>query len=158
MKIYALKDRFLNYYLAPFIGESQQQVIAAVAMLITTGGEQHAISQAPHHFEIWELADFDEQTGELNTSTRNLVIDCSSIVRGSLRNTGEQGSRETGGPAAQGKGQPLYSRDLRATEKRAVATALEPEDRTPPNSYPKDRGADQRTEDRSLIDPARGSI
>lgn len=83
MKIYAIRDRLLDYYMQPFAGPDDKPVLASIAKMINAQGEQSDIAQAPHHFEVWELGTIDEE-GHINP-TRKLLADCNSLVRPSLR-------------------------------------------------------------------------
>jgi len=91
MKIYALRDRLIDYYLQPFIAPTEKQMLASLAQLVN-GEENHAVAKAPHHFEAWELAEIDEE-GNV-TPTRRLVADASSLLRAGIRETTERNSTE----------------------------------------------------------------
>lgn len=83
MNLYAIRDRLLNYFLNPFVGPSDKQVLAAIAQTIN-GDDRHAIQQAPQHFEVWRLAKIEEETGKV-TPAYELLADCTSLIRGGLR-------------------------------------------------------------------------
>lgn len=83
MKIYAIRDRLIDYYMQPFVGPDDKPVLASVAKLVNTGDPQSDIAQAPHHFEVWKLGEVTED-GHL-VPDRELVADCSSLVRPGIR-------------------------------------------------------------------------
>lgn len=99
LKLYAIRDRLLGYFMQPFPGPSDHQVKAAVAHNVNEGGT-HAINQAPHQFELWRLAGFDETTGKV-TAEPEYLCDLSSLIRGSVRAGGDAG--ETALASAEGR-------------------------------------------------------
>lgn len=93
MKIYAIKDRMIDYFMTPFTGESDRQVQAGLAQTINNPGNMNAIAQTPHHFELWQLGEVNEDTGKI-TEHREFIADCSSLVRPSIRGPGKSGETE----------------------------------------------------------------
>lgn len=94
MKIYAIKDRMIDYFMTPFTGESDRQVQAGLAQTINNPGNMNAIAQTPHHFELWQLGEVNEDTGKI-TEHREFIADCSSLVRPSIRGPGKSAGPET---------------------------------------------------------------
>lgn len=96
MKIYAVRDRLIDYFMQPFVGQSDKQVLSALSETINRD-HTHAIQAAPHHFEVWELGEVDEDTGEIRPK-RQLLADCASLVRASVRTDpgAEPGGRPNG--------------------------------------------------------------
>lgn len=84
MNLYALRDRLIDYFMRPFTAPSDQEVMQSIAQVINSGDTSNAVTQAPHHFEIWKLAEIDEQ-GYVKGEGRCLVCDCSSLVREGVR-------------------------------------------------------------------------
>lgn len=78
MKIYAVRDRMLNYYMQPFAGPGDKEVLAAISAQVNNG-DAVGIAAAPHHYEIWRLADISEE-GHVQES-REFIADCSSLIR-----------------------------------------------------------------------------
>lgn len=78
MKIYAIHDRMIAYFMQPFIGNDDKQVAASIAETINGEG-LHAIQQAPHHFELWRLGSIDEE-GNV-TKDKEYICSCDSLVR-----------------------------------------------------------------------------
>lgn len=83
MKIYAIRDRLINYFMAPFAGPDQHADIFAAVATQVNGDTNDAICQAPHHFEIWTLGEVQED-GTL-VPKREFLADCSSLVRTGIR-------------------------------------------------------------------------
>jgi len=90
MHLYAIRDRLIDYYLQPFCGQNDKAITAALAETIN-GERSHAIQQAPHHFELYKLADIDEETGAV-TPNKVFVADCASLVRDIVRTTRTTGT------------------------------------------------------------------
>lgn len=82
MNIYAIRDRLIDYYMQPFMGPSDKEVLAAVAVSVNNPDSKEPIHHAPHHFEIWRLGKIDQETGEV-VRDRELLADAASLVRGS---------------------------------------------------------------------------
>ena len=93
MKIYAIRDRLIDYYLQPFAGPDEKNVLAAISQQVNGKGDS-AIEAAPQHFEIWELGTVDE-TGHI-TPTRRLIADCASLIRPDIRNRKSRGQQVDG--------------------------------------------------------------
>lgn len=89
LKLYAIRDRLIGYFMQPFPGPSDHQVKAAVATNVNNGGD-HAINQAPHQFELWRLAGIDEETGKV-TGDPEYLCELASLIRGSVRAGGDAG-------------------------------------------------------------------
>lgn len=139
MKIYAIRDRLLDYYMQPFAGPDDKAVLASIARMINTQGEQSDIAQAPHHFEVWELGDIDEE-GHINP-TRKLLADCSSLVRPGIRERNAPGRPEDGATAEISRGKvPSTYPDPRAAQRPPEAAVAAKEDETlyasPPPTRP----------------------
>lgn len=88
MRLYAIRDRLLDYFLQPFVGPSDRQVKAAVAENVNNRESQHAVAQAPQQFELWRLAEIDETTGQVQ-GEREYLCDLNSLVRGGVRPAGD---------------------------------------------------------------------
>lgn len=88
MKIFAVRDRLLDYYMQPFVGPNHKEVQAALARTVNNLEDTNGISQAPHHFELWELGEITEE-GHI-TPTRILVCDCASLIRVGVRSKAER--------------------------------------------------------------------
>lgn len=91
MNLYAIRDRLIDYYMVPFPAPSHSQVKAAIASQVNNGdGHANVITQAPHQFEIWQLAEIDTETGRI-TEKREYLCDCSSLIRPGVRENGRPG-------------------------------------------------------------------
>jgi len=97
LKLYALRDRLLDYYKQPFLGPGDKTVMASLANMINNEGDSDFV-QAPHHFELWTLAEVHE-SGEV-IAAKEFICDCAGLVRKNLRDPGEPGdyTRETTPP------------------------------------------------------------
>lgn len=106
MKLYALRDNLLAYFLAPFVAPNDNAVKAALSQSITAGGDNNAIAQAPHQFTVWEIAEIDEETLQLAPIHR-ILCDCSSLIRarpGKTESGASTGTNGTGGYPAVPRG------------------------------------------------------
>jgi len=83
MKIYALRDKLINYFMLPFAAPSDADVLAGIAQQVNTQESMSAIAQAPHHFEIWKLGEVDDQ-GHI-TPKKELLADANSLIRENIR-------------------------------------------------------------------------
>lgn len=99
MKIYALRDRLIDYYMQPFVGPDDKNVLASVARLVNNGEVTSDITQAPHQFEVWSLGHVTDD-GHL-VPERNYLADCASLVRAGIRKTPDTGAGETPGAEIQ---------------------------------------------------------
>jgi len=113
MKIYAIRDRLIDYFMQPFLGPDDKNVLASVARLVNQGEITSDIAQAPHHFEVWALGEVQED-GTL-ISHRELLSDCSSLIRTDLR------------------GLPPGRSRIEAPEHPEISRHRAPEDTTGPN-------------------------
>jgi len=82
MKIYAVRDRLIDYMMPPFIAPGDKEALASLADLVN-GETKHAITQAPHHFEIWRLGEVTEE-GHIHPN-REFLADASGLVRNGVR-------------------------------------------------------------------------
>lgn len=108
MKIYAVRDRLIDYFMQPFIGPDDKNVLASVARLINQGEVTSDIAQAPHQFEVWKLGEIGED-GHI-TAEKAYLADCSSLIRPGIRERGAgpggpaQGETHQDGNPARGAG------------------------------------------------------
>lgn len=91
MRIFAVRDRLIDYYMQPFAAPGVKDVLAALANQVNTENQGNAIYQAPHHFEVWQLGIVTED-GHI-TPEREFIADLSSLVRAGVRKTGQPGGR-----------------------------------------------------------------
>lgn len=97
MKIYAVRDRLLDYYMTPFVAPNDNEVKGALARTVNNQEDTNGIAQAPHHFELWELG-IVEEDGHI-TKTRIFVCDCSSLIRTGVRTRAEREGQEAANAA-----------------------------------------------------------
>lgn len=102
MHIYAIRDRLIDYYLRPFAANDDKEVMASIATGINQGDQNSALAQTPHHFEIWRLGSVTE-TGDIRPG-KELIADCASLVRGSIRRGSIPGAPEAPGATEPSRG------------------------------------------------------
>jgi len=119
MKIFAVRDRLIDYYMQPFVGPNEKEVMAALARTVNNIEDTNGISQAPHHFELWELGQVDEE-GNL-TPTRRLVCDCASLIRVGVRDRAERAGQEAANTAGAGPADNRGNGPPRGTHARAIS-------------------------------------
>jgi len=79
VNIYAVRDRLIDYYMHPFAGTSDKDVMSAISTAINREGNLDAIAQAPHYFEVWRIGKVNED-GTIEPQ-RELLGGCESLVR-----------------------------------------------------------------------------
>lgn len=82
MKIFAIRDRIMNYFDAPFVAHTTNQVKGAISNELAKG-EKIDWAQAPHHFELYELGEIDDQ-GNIKVE-KQLITSLDSLIRPSVR-------------------------------------------------------------------------
>lgn len=129
MKLYAIRDRLIDYYMQPFVGQSEKQVIASLANIINEEGNTSAIAQKPEHFELWRLAEIDETTGQVQ-GDREFICDAGSLVRSGIRNdgSGKPGGTPMETPQRGSRGQAGQAPEGASPAERAPASATQAED------------------------------
>lgn len=83
MRIFAIRDRLLDYFMTPFAAPESKAVMASLSNMINNPETADAIAQAPHHYEIWQLGVVNED-GHI-TAEQTLICDCASLVRERVR-------------------------------------------------------------------------
>lgn len=79
MKIIAVKDILLDYFMTPFCTHSVHEAIGGIAAVINNPENQDAISKSPSQFQIWLLGEVDPEGAV--TARRELLASCHSLVR-----------------------------------------------------------------------------
>lgn len=109
MKIYAIRDRLLDYYQQPFIAQDDKPVLGAVSHQLATGNNLDW-QNAPHHFEIWRLGKVTEE-GHLEQD-RELLATLDSLIRADLRHPiRKPGIEESEIPPSGRQGSPGVARE-----------------------------------------------
>lgn len=87
------------YIQPPFFAPGTKAAQASLAELIN-GDSKHAIVQAPHHFELWQVGYIEENTGEL-IAAKDFICDCASLIRTGVRERAaeDERNRTPGSPA-----------------------------------------------------------
>lgn len=78
MKLYAIRDRMLDYYMHPWAAPDDKQAMAGIATQVNNP-DAGPISQAPQHFELWELGTINE-TGDI-TAQKTIICNCANLIR-----------------------------------------------------------------------------
>lgn len=82
MRIYAIRDRLLDYYQQPFIAQDDKPVLGAISNQLHNGANIDW-QNAPHHFEIWRLGKVTQE-GYIEQD-RELLATLDSLIRPDLR-------------------------------------------------------------------------
>lgn len=140
MNLYCIRDRMLNYFQDPFTGPSDNMVMASVASAINNPEATSAIAQAPHHFEIWRIAEIDDQANI--HSQREFICDCSALLRAERGTTGSTRlAAEAATPTRRGQpsGAPSTSGTNQSTPQNAASRQNDP----PQNDHKAPGGSDR---------------
>jgi len=81
--MYSIRDRLLNFYMRPFTAPTDQEAQAAIAFNINSEEIRDAVTQAPHHFELWKIATIEEN-GDV-VPAKEFLCECSSLIRTRVR-------------------------------------------------------------------------
>lgn len=142
MKIYAVKDRLIDFFQQPWVAPGDKEAMTAIAAAVNNQENMSAIAQAPHHFELWRLGEVDEE-GRISAS-KEFLGDCSGFVRGNIRTDSGPHKRARATEASDGApgalGEPA-SADQRLAEITARANGVSPETpRKAPPGVPRGAG------------------
>lgn len=109
MRIYAIRDRLLDYFQQPFIAQGDKPVLGAISNQLHNGGNIDW-QNAPHHFEIWRLGKVNEE-GHIEQD-RELIATLDSLVRADLRHPNRKpGVEESEIPPSGRRGSPGVDRE-----------------------------------------------
>lgn len=122
MKLYAIRDRLLNYFQQPFAAHSDQVVLASLATLVNNPESSNDIARAPQHFEIWRLAEINDQTGKV-TGDPEYLNDATSLVRTGLRERIDAGNPALDAPTGSSQMAPQVAPGNGGAKTRALANA-----------------------------------
>lgn len=128
MKIYAVRDRLIDYFLKPFIADSDKQVLASASEAINREDNRDPIAQTPSHFEIWRLGEIDENTGNVK-ATPELLADATSLIRPGIRERRDRGEQTVALTESQRGGPPIRPGLDDDAHQRAPAGATQAEAR-----------------------------
>lgn len=106
-KIYAVRDRLLDFFMPPFLGPSTKQVLASLAQIINGENSEHPLAKKPQHFEIFCLGEVNEN-GDVKAD-KEFLCDATSLIRNGLRIDGTGGSEEGKGAHHESSGDPPRS-------------------------------------------------
>lgn len=86
MKLYSVRDKLIGYFIAPFTAHNDNEVLASCARAINQEDNRDPIAQTPSHFELWKLAEINDETGKV-TGDPEFLTNCSDLVRERVRKT-----------------------------------------------------------------------
>lgn len=139
MKLYAIRDRLLEYFQRPFIGDTDATVLAAVATAINTEANVD-FAQTPTHFEVWQLAEISEESGQVRP-TPKFISNCSDLRRGIREDRIHRAATgESTAPA--GRNGIPGGQDPPGTHNRPPQGSVESQASTPGQSGPGPEGTD----------------
>lgn len=138
MNLYAIRDRLLDYYMQPFVGPTDKQVLASIANIVNSETSENAITKAPHHFEIWRLAKITEATGWVERQL-SLLADCSSLVRPGVRDSRTSGTHQAAPTPPERTGSPPDPAKLPPSPNGAHAPNPLTTSLAPPENNPRHR-------------------
>lgn len=124
MKLYAIKDILIDYFLQPFAAPDDPSVLAAIARSVNSG-EISDLAQAPHHFQIWQIAEIDKD-GHV-TPRRELLAECSSLIREGIRESRKPGSQPTPSATGTKRREPTRNGEYYRTQQRLAEDQVETE-------------------------------
>jgi len=112
LKLYAIRDRMLDYYQRPIALDNPQDLLATLARRLNNpeAPQSDEISQAPDHFEVWQIATVDDQ-GHIGAE-RQFITNCSNLIRGGVRKIQPAGGSRPPGEAA---GRAIHARGAPGT-------------------------------------------
>lgn len=107
MKIYAIRDRLIDYWMTPFAAPDNGAVMQSIAATINnpSQGDTNAVAYAPHHFEIHQIG-YVTEDGHL-VPERAFICDCASLVRKRVREEPGHAGSPTAEIAAEARRGPL---------------------------------------------------
>ncbi|QCQ84611.1 nonstructural protein [Blackfly microvirus SF02] len=123
MKIYAVYDLMIGYFLLPFVAPDDNQVLASISQDISRQDNTNAIAYAPHQFQVWQFGEISED-GNINPR-KELICDCSSLVR-ARRSTTEPTSAEAARTAGNSRETPAGHAGNTRANGTAVRESTEP--------------------------------
>lgn len=125
MKLYSIRDKLLGYFIAPFASHSDNDVLASCARAINQEDNRDPIAQTPSHFELWQLAEINEETGKV-TGDPVFLTNCSDLVRSRVRKADGPGAAETAAAATGGAVAPGHAPQGTPAAGGAVRGAVAP--------------------------------
>jgi hypothetical protein len=93
MKIYAIYDVMIAYYLHYFMEGNHKQAKSRISETINTPGHS-SIQKTPHHFEIHHLGEINDETGQVTgyAGQNTILCNCRELVRTDVREEPEPGT------------------------------------------------------------------
>jgi len=67
-KVFAIRDRAIDSYGQPFFAPSSGAAIRSFSDELNRPDERNALSKHPEDYDLFALGEFDDQTGEFDTT------------------------------------------------------------------------------------------
>jgi len=79
MKIYCVHDRLINYWLTPLTASDDAAMKHSLSTVVNNDESQHAITQAPHHYDLYKLGEIKED-GQIQPC-KEFICTASDLIR-----------------------------------------------------------------------------
>lgn len=80
--IFSVYDRAASIYGTPFYSHNKQTAVRSVAAEVNRDDPTSTLSTAPADFDLYELGEYDQDTGRFTTfDTPQFVSSCSALVQ-----------------------------------------------------------------------------
>lgn len=126
MKLYAIQDLVLEYFLAPFAAADDNQAMGGLATLVNTENSDDPVSKSPQDFVLWQVATCDDQ-GNINADKRKLR-NAATLIRRTRTTEGAGSGHEIPPTARQGNGHATGAPGGGHANKRPPPGTLAPEE------------------------------
>lgn len=84
MKVFAVRDVCICAFLLPMFFPNKAGAVRALGDAVNKPGGDNQFFQHPEHFQLYELGEFDEDSGVISPlPAPEFVVDCQSLVRSS---------------------------------------------------------------------------
>ena len=78
-KMFAIKDVKMNIYMEPWFRRDVPLAIRDFRQI--ANDDKNQINQYPQDFELWELGQLDDETGEFKSPSKHCLCQATSVVR-----------------------------------------------------------------------------
>lgn len=65
LKIYAIRDAAISGFMKPWVAKTNGEAIRTFQNVVNSKDDQNLISKHPEQFDLYLVADFDEDTGKV---------------------------------------------------------------------------------------------
>jgi len=112
----------LNYFQRPVMADQAPDVVAAVATAINNG-ENNDFCKKPEDFEVWQIGEFDQESGLL-VPKLTIITNCASLVRTGVREDTASARAKALAAAGRSQGAPGGTRGYQPAQDRPVQDAV----------------------------------